>query len=536
MFINSYNKFNNITFGTSQQANYKGVSKKISNSDSFSLNNPSGKEIRIKDICANDLHGHLKAFRQFKTAVDRFRMQNPDASVFISGDSWVGAYEKKNEVIMRIQNLIKPDGYTLGNHEFDNKGTKGVSKALDLATFKTLALNIKPKNGIKPENYSLQDDVDSGRLVSSSIVEKNGVKRGYIGLVPFDFAARVSQQTKDCLSDVHIMNMEETKKALQAEVDKLEKQGVNIITLVSHAGLDADKEIAKSVVGIDIIHGAHSHDSLDGIHPGENYFISKRNEPVLITQAGKNGHQYAVSDVVFKDGKIVAAKNELHQLDNLPESLSVKTMEKIFLGNSKTIGYIAHDVKSKPETVLEESPLSSFLSDAYKKYTGADIILNNMGGIRASLPAGPVTEGNIMDIMPFFNEVYIYRLSEKDVVDTLNNAVQALRKYNRTGAVQVSGLRYVIGKDDKIKEAYLVKDDGSKQPLNVQNPSKDKFFNVAYNSFVAGGTEGLELLKATDKFVKKCDMNETEMFIEYIKSFNNKPISIKEDGRIQKID
>lgn len=489
-------------------------------------------EVRAKDIYVNDLHGHLKAFRQFKTAVDDFRAQNPDGQVIISGDSWVGAYEKKNETIMRIQNLINPDGYVLGNHEFDNKGSLGVSKVLDLAHFKTLALNLRQKEGTP--SYALQDDVDAGRLVKSNIVDKNGQKFGYIGLLPLDLLTRVSQQTKDFTHDMDILDIDETKKALQSEVDKLEKQGVNKITLVSHMGVDADKIIAQNVDGIDVIHGSHSHDFIDGIVPGKNYFISKRGEPVLITQAGKNGHKYGVSDIVYdKDGKIIKAENKLHDLENLSEDLAVRTMENIFMGQPVEIGTIAHEVKSKPETVLEESPLSSFLSDAYLKYSGADIAFNNMGGIRGSLAEGPVTDRTIIDTMPFFNDVSVYKLSEKDVIDALNGSVQALRKYNRTGALQVAGMRYVIGKDDKVKDVVVLRKDGTQEKLNSENPSTEKFFNAAYNTFVAGGTEGLEVLKAPEKAIKKCELSETQMFIDYIKSFDGKPIDIKEDGRIQ---
>ena len=88
--------------------------------------------------------------------------------------------------------------------------------------------------------------------------------------------------------------------------------------------------------------------------------------------------------------------------------------------------------------------------------------------------------------------------------------------------------------DDKVKEACLVKKDGTLEPLNVKNPSNDKFFKVAYNTYVAGGSEGLEKLNAPEKILYKCDRTETQMFIDYIKSFNNQPITIKEDGRIQK--
>ena len=209
-------------------------------------------------------------------------------------------------------------------------------------------------------------------------------------------------------------------------------------------------------------------------------------------------------------------------------------MEDISLGAPEEIGVIAQEVKSKPETVLEESPISAFLSDAYLKYSDADLVLNNMGGIRASLPAGPVTDRDVMDLMPFYNDVNVYKLSEKDIIDVLNSAIQATTKYHRTGALQVAGLRYVIGKDNKVKDVVLVKQDGTRVPLDSQNPSSDKFFKVAYNTFVAGGSEGLEALACPQKIIHKCDKNETQMLIDYIKSFNGKPITIKADGRITK--
>ena len=52
--------------------------------------------------------------------------------------------------------------------------------------------------------------------------------------------------------------------------------------------------------------------------------------------------------------------------------------------------------------------------------------------------------------------------------------------------------------------------------------------------FVAGGSEGLEALACPQKIIHKCDKNETQMLIDYIKSFNGKPITIKADGRITK--
>ena len=525
MYINNnFKSFytSKIKFGQNYQTTPNG-SNNTQNNDTF----------RQKTLYGNDFHGHLGAFRKFKTVSDRFKLENPTGDVIFSGDEWVGSGREKNIAIVKMMNMCNITAAAPGNHDMDYKGAEGLSEMLDYAKFKTLALNMQPKDNTKIASYPLKDDIDAGRLAASMVVEENGKKIGYIGLVPCDLFSRLSSQSKEGTQDIKILNLQETLTAVQKEVEKLEKQGVNIIKLVSHLGKDASVQLAQNVSGIDIINDGHSHDKLEGLVYGKNLFKSPRGEWVIITQAGKNGHSYGVLDVVYdKQGRIIQAKNEVKNLDKEPENLVVKMVEDMSLGKPQTIGIMAHEVKSKPETVLEESPLSAFLSDAYMKYSDADLVFNNMGGIRASLPAGPVTDRDIMDLMPFYNDVNVYKLSEKDIVDVLNSAVQATGKYHRTGALQVSGLRYKIGKDDRVKDIVLVKKDGTQVPLDAQNPSSDKFFKVAYNTFVAGGSEGLEALACPEKIIHKCEMNETEMLIEYIKSFNGQPIDIHEDGRI----
>lgn len=524
-FMNIGNNFNRF---------YTSPLKFGANASAPQQNQNNNGEFRQKSLCANDFHGHLKAFRQFKTVSDRFKAENPTGDVIMSGDEWVGSNKEKNTAIVKVMNMCNLTAAVPGNHNLDYKGAIGLSEMLDHATFKTLAMNIKPKNPENIASYSLKDDIDAGRLADSMIVEENGRKIGYIGLVPCDLFSRLSTQSQEGAQDIKVLNLKETEDALRKEVEKLEKQGVNIIKLVSHLGQDASVHVAQNVSGIDVIHDAHSHHTLDGLVPGKNLFKSPRGEWVIITQAGKNGHSYGVLDVVYdKEGRIIKAKNEIKPLEKESESLVVKMMEDLSLGKPQVIGSIAKEVKSKPETVLEESPLSAFLSDAYLKYSDADLVFNNMGGIRASLPSGPVTDREIMDLMPFFNDVHVYKLSEKDIIDALNNAIAATRKYHRTGALQVAGLRYVIGKDDKVKDVVLVKKDGTRITLNSQNPSTDKFFKAAYNTFVASGTEGLGVLQCPEKILHKCELNETQMLIEYIKSFDGKPITIQEDGRIR---
>lgn len=488
-------------------------------------------DVRIQTLAYNDVHGNLPALSRLKTEVDRFVSSKPQGvirNVVDAGDASVGAHEQKNRAIVAITNEIAPVR-SPGNHEWDFFGSKGYSKMLDNAKFKTLALNLVPKTGSE-----FQDDIDAGRLAKSHVVDENGVKIGYIGLIPCDLKNRLNKQCKDNSTDIDVLPLNETIKAVQEEVNKLEAQGVKIIHVISHMGYDADVELIKNVAGVDVVNGGHSHTLLDGIVPGKNYFISKRGEPVILTQAFKNGHYVGYLDVEYKNGIIDKAKYEVKNIDNNPQSLVVKMIENMYLGAPKVIGTMAHSVKALPEYVLEESPLNSFLCDGYKKYTGAQIVFNNLGTMRYSMPEGQITDRQVMDILPYYNDVFTYKLSEKDIITALNGAIEAAGKYNRTGALQVSGLRYTIGKDNKVKDVFLVNDDGTEEKLNSDNPSSDKFYTVAYNSFLGGGTEGLAVLNAPEKIVSKCDRTETDIFRDYIASFNNQPISIEKTGRIVK--
>ena len=488
-------------------------------------------EVRIQTLAYNDVHGNLSALARLKTEVDRFVSSKPSGvirNVVDAGDASVGANEQKNRAIVAITNQISPMR-SPGNHEWDFYGSNGYSKMLDNAKFKTLALNLVTK----PDS-AFQDDIDAGRLAKSHIVEENGVKVGYIGLIPCDLKNRLNKQCKDNSTDIDVLPLNETIKAVQEEVNKLESQGVKIIHVISHMGYDADVELIKNVVGVDVVNGGHSHTMLEGIVPGKNYFISKRGEPVILTQAFKNGHYVGYLDVLYKDGVIDKAKYEVKNIDNNSQSLVVKMIENMYLGAPKTIGVMAHPVKTLPEFALDESPLNSFLCDGYKKYTGAQIVFNNLGTMRYSMPQGEITDRQVMDILPYYNDVFVYKLSEKDIITALNGAIEAAGKYKRTGALQVSGLKYTIGQNNRVKDVYLIKDDGTEEKLNSENPGSDKFYTVAYNSFLGGGTEGLEVLNAPEKIISKCDRTETDIFRDYIASFNNQPISIDKTGRIIK--
>jgi 5'-nucleotidase len=59
----------------------------------------------------------------------------------------------------------------------------------------------------------------------------------------------------------------------------------------------------------------------------------------------------------------------------------------------------------------DESPLGNLFADLLREATRADVAVTNGGGLRADLPAGPLTFGALYEAFPFDNRVAKVRLS-----------------------------------------------------------------------------------------------------------------------------
>src|SRR5439155_3840289 len=57
-----------------------------------------------------------------------------------------------------------------------------------------------------------------------------------------------------------------------------------------------------------------------------------------------------------------------------------------------------------------ESPLGNLVADAIRVTTGADVGLTNGGGLRADLPAGELTYGQLFEALPFDNRLATLKL------------------------------------------------------------------------------------------------------------------------------
>ena len=169
-----------------------------------------------------------------------------------------------------------------------------------------------------------------------------------------------------------------------------------------------------------------------------------------------------------------------------------------------------------------ENPIVNFVADlqrtgASQFFKGQTIDLGVMtnGGMRNSLPAGPITVGNAYELMPFENELL--------VLDAPGPVVQQLFDYAAPVGMAVSGAVYTVG-PDKRPQAILI---GGK-PFD---PTRT--YSIAISDYLAGGGDHMDFLKAAP--ARRTGLLLRSVIIDHIKALTaaGQPVTAKIEGRVR---
>ena len=315
MITNIYNSLNNAS---RYYLGAKTMPKKRSfTSSQPSITEPLNKEPNLTHTSwfyINDIHGKMTKMERIYVIAQKFDRTSPFSWDFFknsknekvskfkvsSGDISIGCNPNNNKVAYKFLQWCGFNATELGNHEMDVVEPGDLASLIDNTNCNMLALNVEVE----------KDSPLYGKFKKSIITENNGEKVGIIGIAPSDMFLRVKMSNS--LNSIKVKEIDESIKLIQQEVDNLRKQGINKIALLSHSGIDNDKKIAQMVDGIDIIFGGHTHNLIKDIKEGENLFYSKSGEPIIITQAGKNGENVGILNVDFdENGVIKRAQNNI---------------------------------------------------------------------------------------------------------------------------------------------------------------------------------------------------------------------------------
>jgi 2',3'-cyclic-nucleotide 2'-phosphodiesterase (5'-nucleotidase family) len=149
-----------------------------------------------------------------------------------------------------------------------------------------------------------------------------------------------------------------------------------------------------------------------------------------------------------------------------------------------------------------EGTLSNLLSDIMvwggKFYDEKpDFGMYNIGGVRADLPKGKVTYGDVLDIAPFENKIAFTTLSGQEVLDLFAEIASV-------GGEGVShSVRMTISNDGKLLSATL-----NGQPVD---PKRD--YRLATIDYLLGGTDKMSAFKKGRKVNSPQEVSNNTRFI-----------------------
>jgi 5'-nucleotidase/UDP-sugar diphosphatase len=258
------------------------------------------------------------------------------------------------------------------------------------------------------------------------------------------------------------------------------RRKADVVICISHIGLEADRELARRVPGIDLIIGGHSHTRL------ERPVLVRNATPngyrgTAIAQAGYRGEFLGRTVLYFDGGRLARFAGRLLRVrpadgeDPRVAALLQPYTDSIEVSMAKPVFRSADRI---PSSGLRngETPLGNFVADVIRDAAGADIAIINSGGIRAALPAGNVTVGDVYSTLPFDNRIVVVSMPGWRVRELLDFSA---RRLGKGGFAQVSGVSFVIRGD---RASYIRV---SKKPLE-----SERVYRVATVDFVYEGGDG----------------------------------------------
>lgn len=501
----------------------------------------------------NDTHASLANAAKAVTAVKKVRGEKPQSLLLHAGDVFSGTLyfnEFKGQADVAAMNLMKYDAMTFGNHEFDlgnsNEGHQALVDFIEAAEFSFVSSNVDfSKDNKFTGLFSdlISSKPEKGQIYNGIIREINGEKVGIFGLT--------TVETKQ-ISSPGAVQFEDYVKEAEKAVAAFKDKGVNKIIALTHIGfddnaaVDNDMNLAKEVEGIDIIVGGHTHTELKA-----PVVVKNNQTPTIIVQAKANNEYLGLLNVEFdKNGVVVKHNGQLIEIGKLAEDAEAVNVLKPFKEKVDKVAAEKIDVKAsnalenprtngddtKPSVRKNETILGNLITDGMlakaKQFTGKNVVmaLQNGGGIRAAIPAGEITVGQVIEVLPFGNTLAVMDVTGTELKAAFEHSLGSYPKENG-GFLHVGGAK-VEYDSSKPAGGRIVSIKYKDESGNYVEIKDSETYTVATNAFTAQGGDGFTMFRAAYDAGRVTDLglSDWENFMEHLKSLNTLPTST--EGRI----
>ena len=431
------------------------------------------QEFRITILHTSDIHSRLLPYRMQVTYTDnslglkqenepfggiarvghivnRERARGGRVIYLDTGDVFQGApifNVFMGEAEFRAMSYLKPDAMAIGNHEFDTGLANLIAQTKKWITFPFLAANY----------FYMPDNELSELSAPYTIVNLDGIKVGLIGLGDFGSLSSLT----DVGNSLKMMpaNMNDSVTRYVNEL----RPYVDLVFLVSHAGLSDDEEIAAATSGVDAIFGGHLHIVLNPPKTVKN----TKGEDVLLVHSGAFAKYVGRLDLVVKrntDGemKVVSHDYTLFPVDaTVPEDPELaQLMEEYRLKLNQVIdltsvyGY-SPKLLTKYGYEGGDSSLGNLVSEAIRRYARVDVAFTNTLGIRSNMYPGPITLDDLFNIFPFENSITLLYMSGTDLRRLFDYVSQRSSGRGCVSQLQVAGVQFTMNCNGSPPPAYF---------------------------------------------------------------------------------
>jgi 2',3'-cyclic-nucleotide 2'-phosphodiesterase (5'-nucleotidase family) len=361
----------------------------------------------------------------------------------------------------RSMSAMRYDLGTLGNHDLA-LGPQGWTRARPDADFDLISANLfgaaesawaKQGSLVPREARSgarwvggkkVPDQAALHYLAPPYVIRttRSGIRVAIFGLLTKDFSRIAPVRANEGVA------VGDPIKVARLLVPELRRQA-DLVVALSHMGVDADSVLVSRVSGIDVVIGGHSHTALHDPIRVFNGLNENGWNGSAIAQAGSRG-QYLGRTVIYFDGHhpIRFSGSLLPILPASGQDPAVAALLRPYADSidAKMSGPVFKNPSRVPSSGTRdgETALGDFVADVLRAATGADVGLINSGGIRAPLPAGEVTVGDVWTTLPFDNQIVVVTMPGWQLRQLLAFSAARLGK---GGFLQVSGVKFVIARN-----------------------------------------------------------------------------------------
>ncbi len=411
----------------------------------FNINDkyrPQQKSIVV--LYENDVHCGIDGYT--KIAGLRDAIVNSDtayAAIVSNGDYLQGGSSgaiSQGQYIIDIMRNVGYTAVTLGNHEFDY-GTPRMKELLQKLQGPVVCANFFDMGAAQP-------------YYAPFIIRRYGKTRvAFVGATtPETMRAESYSFYDEAGNQLYDLREKTFYQIIQKAVDDARlRGGADYVILLSHVGeasdamnIDSHKLVAATR-GIDVVLDGHSHSTIP-----YDEVPNLDGKKIKITQTGTQfaniGKLLITTDGAIYPTLLPTADIPYTNTRVTQTTDSVKTLlEQVTTRQLSSCDYPLEilDGNKVRQVRRAETNMADLITDAFRHNAGADIGLYNGGGIRNGIAAGPITYGDVTNVLPFDNRMVVLEVPGSLIIATLEKCSAKVPEEDGNFP-QVSGLRYTI--------------------------------------------------------------------------------------------